>query len=277
MYIPDVVRGVRETVRRSAMPDLEIDLTEWNNLVPLPDGTIAWAANPSLDEAFAAADVCDIATAVDADCDTFCWWEASDVFEEGGMSLSEFSGVYGLLTLNGIPKATFNAFRFLSRLRGGRLELRHEPLAVGCGLVATTGEGNPQVLLWHRDLTAYGVGTQQPWTGTIKMPWAESAKPLLVQERITPGTGSCYETWQALGSPQDLSPIEHHLLEGHAAPEGQVFHPDANSGEVSHDFRLLPGEVVYLALRAQGEAALPTTPQRHELAEWYAARRGKPK
>jgi xylan 1,4-beta-xylosidase len=274
MYIPDVVRGVRETVRRSAMPDLEIDLTEWNNLVPLRDGKIAWADNPCLDDVSAAAAVCDLATAVDADCDTFCWWEASDVFEEGGMSQSEFSGIYGLLTLNGLPKASFNAFRFLNRLRGGRLELRHEPLTAGRGLVATAGEGNPQVLLWYRDLSAYGAGTQKPWTGTMKMPWAESAKPVLVQEKITPGAGSCYETWQSLGSPQNLSPIEYHLLEVHAAPEAQVFHPDAGSGEVSHDFRLVPGEVVYLELRAQGEAALPTTPQRHELAEWYATRRG---
>jgi hypothetical protein len=46
---------------------------------------------------------------------------------------------------------------------------------------------------------------------------------------------------------------------------------------VSHDFRLVPGEVVYLELRAQGEAALPTTPQRHELAEWYATRLDKSK
>jgi hypothetical protein len=109
------------------------------------------------------------------------------------------------------------------------------------------------------------------------LPWAESAKPVLVQERITAGAGSCYETWQSLGSPQNLSPIEHHLLEVHAAPEAQVFHPDAGNGQVTHDFRLVPGEVVYLELRAQGEAALPTTPLRQELAEWYAARREKSK
>ncbi|MFZ0301571.1 MAG: hypothetical protein WAL75_02755 [Terracidiphilus sp.] len=274
MFVPDVVRDVRETVRRSAMPDLEFDLTEWNSLVPLPDGQVAWNLNQTLDEVSAAATVCDLAMAVDGDCDTFCWWEASDVFEEGGMPQSEFSGTYGLLTLNGIPKATFNAFRFLNRLRGGQLELRHEPLAPGRGLVATAEGANLQVLLWFRDLSVYGVGAQQPWAVTLELPWSESANPLLVQERIAAGTGSCYETWQSLGSPQNLSPIEHHLLEVHAAPEAQVFHPDADKGEVSHDFRLVPGEVVYLELRAQGETALPTTPQRQELAEWYASRRG---
>ena len=93
MYVVDVVRGVRETVRRSAMPDLEVHLTEWNSLAPLPNGEIAWDNNPSLDEASAAATVCDLATAVDGDCDTFCWWEASDVVGQSGIPLSEFSGI----------------------------------------------------------------------------------------------------------------------------------------------------------------------------------------
>jgi xylan 1,4-beta-xylosidase len=277
MYVPDVVRGVRETVRRSAMPDLEIHLTEWNSLAPLPNGEIAWDNNPSLDEASAAATVCDLATAVDGDCDTFCWWEASDVVGQSGVPLSEFSGTWGLLTLNGIPKATFNAFRFLNRLRGGRLELKHEPLAPGRGLVATAEGQSLQVLLWHRDLSAYGVGTQQPWAGTLELPWTESAKPVLIQERIAAGAGSCYETWQSLGSPQDLSPIEHRQVYVHAAPEAQVFHPDALNSRVTHNFLLAPGDVLYLESRPQEEAALPTAPLRQELAAWYASRREKSK
>ena len=278
MFVADVVRGVRETVRRSAMPDLEVHLTEWDSTVPLPDGQLLWDKNPnSADNLSAAATACDLAMAVDGDCDTFCWWEASDVVGESGISLSEFSGCYGLLTLNGLPKATFNAFRFLNRLRGGRLELKHEPLAVGRGLVATAEGQSLQVLLWHRDLSAYGVGTQQPWTGTVELPWVEPAKPVLVQERITAGAGSCYETWKSLGSPQNLSPTEYQLLEVHAAPEAQVFHPDAVNGRVSHDFRLATGDVLYFSMRPQEEAALPTAPLRHELAAWYAARREKSK
>ncbi len=154
------------------------------------------------------------------------------------MPQSEFSGTYGLLTLNGLPKSTLNAFRFLNRLRGGRRELRHEDMAPGCGLVATSEGESLQVLLWHRDLSAYGVGEQQPWAGVLKMPWAESAKPVLLQERITAGAGSCYETWQALGTPQNLSPGERHLLEVHAAPEAQLFQPEAQNGQVAHDFLL---------------------------------------
>jgi xylan 1,4-beta-xylosidase len=239
----------------------------------LPDGTVEWDDNPSLDNMAAAATVCDLAMAVDGDCDTFCWWDASDVFAEGGMPQSEFSGTYGLLTLNGLPKATLNAFSFLNRLRGGRLEVRHEALAPGRGLVATAEGQSRQVLLWHRDLSAYGVGEQQAWEGVLEIPWTESAKPVLVQEKITAGAGSCYETWLSLGTPQNLSPSEHELLKAHTVPEARLFRPDAQRERVSHPFRLAPGEVIYLELRPEGAVALPNGPLNLELQAWYAARR----
>lgn len=274
MFVPDIVRSVRDSVRRSAMPDLEIQFTEWNSLVPLPDGTIAWDHNPCLDDVSGAATVCDLVTAVDADCETFCWWCASDVFEEGGMPQSEFSGTYGLFTLNGLPKATLNAFRFLNRLRGGRLEVQHEGLAPGQGVVATAEGESRQILLWHRIL--HEVGEQHPWDAVIEIPWAESAEPVLVQQRITPGAGSCYETWQSLGAPQDLSPAERELLEVHAVPDARLFRPAVENKRVKHAFRLAPGEVLYLELQLRGAAALPNGPLRQELAAWYAARRVKP-
>jgi xylan 1,4-beta-xylosidase len=276
-YVADTVRHIRQVVRRSPMPNLEIDWTEWSSLVPAPNDEVPLGMNPSLDEASAAANVCDIAVAVDGECETFCWWEASDIFEEGGMPQSEFSGEYGLLTLNGLPKATLNAFRFLNRLRGGRLELRHEPLAQGCNLVATTEGGNLQILLWCRDLSYYGLVDQGPWTGILEMPWTGTTKPLLLQERITAGAGSCYETWKSLGMPQNLSPQESRVLGAHAVPEAQVFSPSAESGQVTHEFQLARGEVLYIELRSQGEVALPISPLRQELADWYEARRGTKK
>ncbi len=258
-FVPDMVRGVRETVRRSAMPELEVHLTEWGSVVPLPDGQLLWDQNPnSADNLSAAATACDLALAVDDDCDSFCWWTASDIVEQGGMPQSEFCGTWGLLTSGGLPKATLNAFSLLNRLRGGRLELRYEALAPGRCLVATAEGHNLQVLLWYRDLSVYGIASQDPWTGILEMPWNESAKPVLAQERITAGTGSCYETWLSLGSPQNLSPAEHHLLEAHAVPEARLFLPDVQSERVSHSFRLVPGEVIYLELRPQGAGALPS-------------------
>ena len=276
-FVPDMVREVRQTVRQSAMPDLEVHMTESNSLVPLPDGKLAWDGNPILDDLSGAATACDLAMAVDSDCDTFCWWTASDIVEQGGMPQSEFCGTWGLLTASGLPKATFNAFRFLSRLRGGRLEVLLEALPPGCGLVATAQGESLQVLLWYRVLSAYGVRDQQPWAGVLELPWTDPAKPVLLQERITAGAGSCYETWQSLGTPQNLSPAERELLEIHAAPEARLFKPEAQNSRVAHEFLLAPGEVLYCELRPQGAVALPKAPLGQEVAAWYAARREKSK
>lgn len=266
-FVPDVVQRVRQTVRQSVLPDLPVLFTEWNSLIPLPDGELVWNHNPSIEDMSAAATVCDLAIAVDEDCDTFCWWDASDVFEEGGMPQSEFSGTYGLLTLNGLHKSTFNAFTFLNRLRGGRLQVQHEALAPGQGLVAT-GEGDGrQILLWNRVLP--GMGAQPAWDGVVTLPWSASARPVLVQERITAGAGSCYETWQSLGTPQTLSPIERELLEIHSAPEARLFLPGVESQQVTHKFHLAPGEVLYLEVRPQEATALPNGPLREELKAWY--------
>ncbi|MGA3268387.1 MAG: hypothetical protein ABSE16_16375 [Verrucomicrobiota bacterium] len=274
-FLPDMVRKVRQAIRQSAMPDLELHITEWSSLCALPGGKVSWDQNPTVDDLFGAATACDLALAVDGDCEVFCWWEASDIFEESGMPLSEFSNTYGLLTLSGLPKATFNAFSFLNRLRGGRREVRHEALAPGCGVVATAEGESLQVLLWHRII--YELGAQQPWAGVLELPWTDPAKPVLVQERITAGAGSCFETWQSLGTPQNLSAAERRLLEAHAAPKARWFQPEARNGRVTHEFRLTPGEVLYCELRPQGAVALPKSPLRQELAAWYEARREKAK
>lgn len=276
-FVPDMVRRVRETVRESAMPGLEVHLTEWASMVPLPDGQILWDKNPSLDDLSAAATACDLALAVDEDCDTFCWWTASDIVEQGGMPQSEFCGTWGLLTPSSLPKASFNAFSFLSRLRGSRLEIQHETLPPGCGLVATSEGERLQVLLWFRDLTIYGAGVPQHWEGTLELPWTGAAKPLLIGERIAAHAGSCYETWQSLGSPQNLSSAEHNILKAHSVPETGLFKPEAQGSRITHEFRLMPGEVLLYELSLQGVVALPKRPLREDVAAWYAAHREKSK
>ena len=50
--------------------------------------------------------------------ETFTCWEASGIYEAGPISNSPFSPTYGLLTIDGIPKATATAFLCLDRLRG---------------------------------------------------------------------------------------------------------------------------------------------------------------
>lgn len=46
----------------------------------------------------------------------YSYWTFSDIFEEGGMPYKPFHGGFGLLNLQGIPKASYRAFQLLNKL-----------------------------------------------------------------------------------------------------------------------------------------------------------------
>ena len=261
-FMADTVREVQRTVLASKRPDLEIHWTEWNSLSAPSTAAISWVHNTAVDSIFGAALICKNCVELDDACDTFCWWVASDIFEECGMPHSEYSGTYGLMTINGIPKSTFHAFEFLNRLRGERLATSSDiPLPPGCGCVVTRETETVQILLWHQILPE--VPNQTVWRGHLNLPEL-SESPVLIESRIGIGHGSAWETWKDLGSPQTLSKEEMRLLRSHSQPEC-ILHSVTNG---AFNFSLAPGEVALLELRPRGVASLPKSGLRTELLEW---------
>lgn len=261
-FFIDTVRQVQEEVKNSSLPHLEIHWTEWNSLATDSSRNISWTNNSSVDSVFGAALICDICTRLDDAANTLCWWVASDVFEESGMPHSEFSCTYGLVTINGLPKATFHAFEFLNRLRGQCLSVEiSESFPIGTGLLCTQEGDTTHVLLWHRRLLE--LEAQSTWQVQLQIP-NPPAKPLCIESRIRPGAGSAWETWNALGSPQTLSSAEMRLLRSQSQPA--VCLTEISSGLLT--LELKPAEVVHLEIRPQGLTALPKTNLRDALALW---------
>ncbi|MDR1901861.1 MAG: hypothetical protein LBQ88_06235 [Treponema sp.] len=56
--------------------------------------------------------------------DGYSYWTFTDIFEEGGMPHIPFHGGFGLLNLQGIPKATYRAFEILHKLGSELYEKR---------------------------------------------------------------------------------------------------------------------------------------------------------
>lgn len=67
----------------------------------------------------------------------------------------------------------------------------------------------------------------------------------MISTRIRAGAGSAYETWLALGRPQNLSDGEEQLLRAHAQPAYDV--QRLTGDEVA--FTLAPNEVLLLEIR----------------------------
>ncbi len=264
-YFADTVRRVQAEVASSRLPELEIHWTEWNTLSTKSTAEISWTANRFVDALFGAALVCDLCASLDDAADTLCWWVASDIFEESGMPHSEFSSTYGLLTLNGIPKATFNAFEFLNRLRGEQLKAAVDGAPpTGAGIVATREAGCTQLVLWHREVLE--LAAQQPWEVALELSELPP-RAIAVISRLGLGHGSAFETWEALGCPQTLSAAEHRLLQTHATP---AMHFEKVAAGSPLRLNLAPGEVVHVEIRSTELPALPKSNLREALAQWEA-------
>ena len=252
-FFADTIRRVKKEVAESSRPDLEIHWTEWNSLSTPSTDKISWGENTAVDSLFGAALVCQSCVELDDACNTLCWWVASDIFEEGGMPHAEFTCTYGLVTINGLPKATLRAFEFLNRLRGPVLKTKSDgELPPGCGWVVTQEGETLRALFWHRIVPEY---EQRVWQGRVTLPPAK-APSNLIESRIVAGQGSAWEVWKELGTPQTLSPEEMRLLQTASNPGCRLVPPGETDGN-HWNFSLAPGEVYLLERHPKGAPPLP--------------------
>lgn len=103
-----VDRGVLTEMTKKAVKEangLPVYYTEWNSLAGIPsDGPFG--------SSFILKTIMDSVDLVEG----YSYWTFSDIFEEGGMPYKAFHGGFGLMTLQGIPKASYRAFEMLNKL-----------------------------------------------------------------------------------------------------------------------------------------------------------------
>ncbi|MDA3959367.1 MAG: hypothetical protein PF961_01150 [Planctomycetota bacterium] len=250
---------------KAEVGDRPLHITEWNSLSCGSSKTVDWTGNPSVDNAYAGAFAARMALELDQDVDTLCWWVASDRFEEGGVPQAPFGSIYGLLTVDGIPKSSYNALQLCARLRGARQSVSGDAAPNGCGLVATRECETVHVVAYHQPFMA--AGPAQPWQTTVRIP-VDHAEQVVTAIRVRAGAGSAYETWLALGRPQDPSPAQMAVLRAHAVPEHTMTRHQAEQGELALSVTVAPNEVLYLECREPSPAVHKLA--NPELERWNA-------
>jgi xylan 1,4-beta-xylosidase len=249
------VRRVRADVRASIRPELPVYWTEWNSLACKDAKSVTWINNRAVDDLSSGSSVARYSLELDDASDGMAWWVASDIFEETGMPMSPFSETYGLLTIHGLPKPSFHAFTFLSRLRGPRMHATSQvALPHGCGLVATEEERVIRCLLYNQK--APSVVEPATWHGELEVPWPDK-ECLVVAFTVKEGAGSARETWEQLGAPHNLGEIELAMLRAAANPAYQFERILAVDGLLGWRFTLEPNEIAYFEFRCVGESYEP--------------------
>ena len=265
-FFADTVRSVQDVVAASPLPDLPIWWSEWNTQAAAAAKEVTWGENVYVDNAFAGTFIARNCLALDTACDAFGYWVASDVFEEGGIPSAPLSCTYGLLTLHGFPKAAANAFRFLRRLEGDRLNLAPGFTAPhsGAGAAASYAGDTVRVLLWNH--AHVEVATPAVWRETIRLPWTSPTAPQVLLARVGPAGGSVYEAWCELGRPENLTTAQTAFLRARSEPVWTLAPAVLRDGHAEIAVELAAHELLYVEL-----ASAPTATGKDERlasAEW---------
>jgi xylan 1,4-beta-xylosidase len=195
----DSVAGVHKAVDSSAFPKAEVHFTEWN-------ATPVHGDRFGKDSEFTAAFVLGTLKKVSGLVDSYMFWTVSDIFEESGLSIKPFTGKYGIVNFDGVPKPVFHAFRWMAMLYDEEITGTPDWCRVTRG-----PKGELRVLAWNlpevekMDLTG-------EWT-LKAIPRKENLllKPLrgrfkVVAHGVDEKRGNAMRAWQKMGSPAYPTP-----------------------------------------------------------------------
>lgn len=249
-FFSDNVKTVQQTVKNSSMPDLEIHWTEWNPMSTTATDKVSWLENECVDSLFGASFIVRNCIELDQSCDSFGYWIVSDIFEEAPIPNAPFSCTYGLLTNTGIPKATYNAFKFLKAMRGNTLTVEGSTPQF-CGIHACREGKRTLLLLWqHRPLE---INSQPDWQDSIVLPDFDKDAHTVTSARITAHAGSAWESWLAMGRPQNPTNQQQQLLRQHAQPRHNIETLTPHADGAALPFTLASNEVLLIEIAPKAE------------------------
>jgi xylan 1,4-beta-xylosidase len=136
------------------------------------------------------------------------YWTFSDVFEEQGVVKTPFYGGFGLVAVDGIPKAAFNDFVLLHQLGETRLDVKSDS-----ALVTRRKNGSLAIAVWNLFLPEEAGSSKtvtlhfKGWTG------AKSANITIVDKLH----GSPLPAWEKMGSPRNPTTTQIKTLQKAAA------------------------------------------------------------
>lgn len=266
--IGDMTRA-KEQLKEAGFEGLEILITEWNTQTQNAEKKVKWVGNESINQLIAGAMVCHFAHASDDLSDAMGWWVASDVFEEGGPQVEPYANRfqhYGMLTIDGLPKASYHAFSFMNRMRGKRYAVTLpdglQPTQNG---IVTDELSSTRALIWNTWFPFQKEAT--PWEVELSLPvpcsHADRSEIRLTIAQVKKGRGSAFEYWQAMGAPANLSHVEQQALAVAAQPQYTSVMATVVEGKVTVSLHLNVNEFAFVEIG--GDASCKLAAQSEEL------------
>lgn len=194
------IRNMREKINQSPFSGAELHLTEWNSS-PSPRDLVH-------DMPFEAPFILYNITQNFGVTDSLAYWAFTDIFEENGPGEYPFHGGFGLITMDGVKKPSYWAYRFLSLLGDEILEIAEDH-------ILTKQKESYQLLMWNYcDYTEAFAKGDRSCLSLLDRDGAFDAKPACVRANV-PLKGkyrqtvytldkstSAFHNWVRMGAPQ---------------------------------------------------------------------------
>ncbi len=252
-------RDTKRYLEEAGYGDIPIYITEWNAQHCGDDGRAQWIGNNDSSRLLGGATVLFFTTESEPYVDMFGYWTASDIRFEPGITNQPYGGRHqhtGLLTINGVPKPLYHAFKWLSRMQGPRYELTFKAKPTLARALVTDEIIGTHLLAWNMhvpDLPENPYPTEV-WQETVSLPLPdrfEEGDPVeLVISTLKEREGSAYESWQDMEEPYSLTRMQHEFMESSAQPGFERRLVQVRNGAVRVELHLDRDEVMFVqALR----------------------------
>lgn len=251
MIYSDPERSIRDILyakhclEKSAYPNAEIHLTEWNSS-PSPRDLVH-------DTAFMAPFIIDNNIKAMRLTDTLGFWTFTDVFEENAAGTSMFHGGFGMFNYQGIKKPSYYAYLFLHRLKG---EIRGQ----GDNYIFTDDGETLRLLVWNychytpemQNATKAVISPNNRYDGVFKEKSLNEEICVKLQKAtykitvfsLSRENGSAYDLWQKNGALENLTKEEVEWLKHSSEPARTIQVRDCDEYRTSLE---LPPHGVWLA------------------------------
>lgn len=218
-------KGCEKLLLEAGYPDIERHYTEWSSS-PSP-------RDPVHDTAFLASFIVDNNWRSQGLMDSLSFWVVSDIFEECRQGDTPFHGGFGMVNIQGLKKASYHGYWFLSRLGA-------EVLAEGDSYAVTRrSDGTVAILLWNychyradandsRLLAAakpgeiYELFDQKPPRVFELLLEGTGGSARIQTTRFDRDHGSVYDAWVAMGAPTHIRPADLEVLRRRMETETSV-------------------------------------------------------
>ncbi len=202
-YVSDCANQPLQAIAKKGKKKLPVYITEWNSSYSPVD--------PVHDSFFAGPFILEQLRNTES-LDSMSFWTFTDIFEENGPAPRPFHGGFGLMSYQGIPKAAYWAYKYLSLL--GSTEVVSSDKS---SYVCRDEKGGVQVLFWDLSHPTDGgkVSNQDFFFKTV--PAADKGKASVVLHNLPAGEydikvhmigfqqNDPYTLWLNAGAPSDLT------------------------------------------------------------------------